>query len=133
MMGMYATVLNAVHERSAADLTSLLVFFVGATVGLALFSSGLGWLLDRFHDQVLAVLIGLMIGSFRVLWPWPNGVGIISEYEEESVSGTGLELPTADNVVLPTVLAIVAFVVVVGASRLAPSEPHQGAKTEARV
>jgi putative membrane protein len=84
------------------------------------FSTALGWLLDNFHDQVLAVLIGLMIGSFRVLWPWPNGVGIISDVEGESVSGTGLELPASDEFLFPTLLAVGAFIVVVALTRLAP-------------
>ena len=81
MMGMYAAVLGAVHDRGSADLLNLLIFFAGAVVGIALFSTALGWLIDRFHDRVLAVLIGLMLGSFRVLWPWPFGVGIISDVE----------------------------------------------------
>jgi putative membrane protein len=119
MMGMYAAVLGAVHDREASDLVSLGIFFVGATIGLALFSTVLGWLLDHYHDIVLAVLIGLMAGSFRVLWPWPNGVGIISEEADEAVSGTGLDWPAADEAVVPTLLAVVAFAVVVGFTRLA--------------
>ncbi len=126
MMGMYAAVLGAVHDRTAADLVSLAVFALGATVGLALFSTALGWLLDRYHNRVLAVLIGLMIGSFRVLWPWPNGVGIISDVEEESISGTGLDWPTADQLWLPLGLAVAAFAIVVATSQLAPKVGHTG-------
>ncbi len=121
MMGMYAAVLGAVHDREASDLVSLGVFLLGATVGLALFSTGLGWLLDRYHNRVLAVLIGLMIGSFRVLWPWPNGVGIISDVEGESISGTGLDWPSTDRLWLPLILGVVAFAVVVATTRLTPS------------
>lgn len=123
MMGMYAAVLGAVHDRGGSDLLNLGIFFVGAVVGIALFSTALGWLLDRFHDRVLAVLIGLMVGSFRVLWPWPFGVGIISEVEGESISGTGLDLPAdGEPVVMPIVLAVVSFIVVVAAGFLAPKE-----------
>jgi putative membrane protein len=126
MMGMYAAVLGAVHDR---DIVSLAVFAVGAVVGLAVFSTALNWLLEHHHDTLLAALIGLMVGSLRVLWPWPNGVGIISEEEGESISGTGLELPAADQLPVPAVLALVAFLVVVGISRLAApkelAEPEQ--------
>ncbi|MEM7340854.1 MAG: DUF368 domain-containing protein [Actinomycetota bacterium] len=118
MMGMYAAVLGAIHDR---DLLVIAVFGVGAVIGLALFSTLLGWLLERYHDALLAALIGLMIGSLRVLWPWPNGVGFISEDESESVSGVGLGLPEEGQLVLPVVLAIVALIVVVGVSRLAPA------------
>ncbi len=123
MMGMYAALLGAVHDR---DLLVLLVFTAGATVGLALFSTALGYLLDHYHDLLLAALIGLMLGSVRVLWPWPNGVGIISEVEGESISGTGLDLPSADQWLTPTLLAVVAFAIVVVVARMAPMEPdHQ--------
>lgn len=122
MMGMYAAVLGAVHDRAGSDLANLAIFFLGAVVGITVFSTALGWILDRYHDQLLAVLIGLMLGSFRVLWPWPNGVGIISEVEGESISGTGLELPGSDAFLLPAVLAVAAFALVVAVSRLAPKQ-----------
>ena len=122
MMGMYAAVLGAAHDRGGSDLINLAIFACGAVLGLTVFSTALGWLLDNFHDQVLAILIGLMVGSFRVLWPWPNGVGIISEEEGESVSGTGLELPASGDFLLPTVLAVGAFILVVAVSRLAPKD-----------
>jgi len=126
MMGMYATVLSAVHDR---DLVVIAVFGLGATVGLALFSSALGYLLDHHHDPVIGALIGLMIGSIRVLWPWPNGVGIISEEAGESISGTTLDLPTAENWLWPTVFAVAAFVVVAVVGRLAPSIDNPLAET----
>lgn len=114
MMGMYAAVLGAIHDR---NLPVLVVFTLGAVTGLALFSTLLNHLLLNHRNRLLAALIGLMLGSLRVLWPWPNGVGIISE--EESISGTGLELPPSDGWVGPVVLAVLAFGLVVGVSRAA--------------
>lgn len=70
MLGVYDYVLDAVKDN---DLGVLAVFGAGAVVGLALFSSLLDWLLRRFHDVVVAGLVGLMVGSLRVLWPWPDG------------------------------------------------------------
>lgn len=116
MMGMYGAVLDAVTER---DLTALLVFMIGAVIGLALFSSALGLLLDRHHDTVLAALIGLMIGSLRVLWPWPNGVGVISDEADEVIDGTGLEWPESGDIWGPLLLAVLAAAVVLGLSALA--------------
>ena len=114
MMGMYAPLLDAVNER---DIPNVAVFMLGAVVGLAAFSTLLSWLLHNHHDRVLAAILGLMIGSVRVLWPWPNGVGIISEEEAEAVDGTALGW--ADDVasfVWPTLLAVVAFLIVWGLS-----------------
>ncbi|MEM7286531.1 MAG: DUF368 domain-containing protein [Actinomycetota bacterium] len=114
MMGMYAGLLGAVNEREIPDVA---IFMVGAVIGLALFSTLLSWLLEHHNDRVLAAIIGLMIGSARVLWPWPNGVGVISEEEDEVVKGT--ELGWADDLgsfAWPTVLAVVAFALVLGIS-----------------
>lgn len=116
MMGMYAGVLNAVHDR---EISSLGIFMVGAVIGLAFFSQLLGWLLDNHHDVVIAVLVGLMIGSLRVLWPWPNGVGVISEEADEVVSGTGLEWPSGGDFTAPFLLAVAAFVGVMVINRVA--------------
>jgi putative membrane protein len=71
VMGMYGPVLAAVNER---DFIVLIVFAIGATLGLAVFSQLLSWALRHHHDTVMAGLIGLMVGSVRVLWPWPGGV-----------------------------------------------------------
>lgn len=71
LLGMYAPVLAAVNDR---DFAALGIFMVGAVAGLALFSQVLHWALQHHHDPVLAALVGLMLGSLRILWPWPDGV-----------------------------------------------------------
>jgi putative membrane protein len=116
MLGMYAPVLAAVNDR---EIGHLAVFFVGLVLGLALFSNALGYLLDTARDLTMAALIGLMVGSMRVLWPWPNGVGTISDNQAEVVDGSGLEWPAGDETAVPVVLAVLAFAIVVGLSRLA--------------
>lgn len=103
MLGMYTEVLGAVNDR---DIVTLAVFFVGCVAGLALFSTLLNWLLDNYRNWVIAVMIGLMLGSMRVLWPWPKGTFT-----------TSLEAPS-DPVVLPIVLAIAGAVVVVVVERV---------------
>ncbi len=108
MIGMYSEVLGAVNDR---DLPILLATAAGCVVGLALFSSLLTWALDHHHDLVLAAMVGLMLGSLRVLWPWPGGT-----------ETTALAAPSGD-VVVPTLLALVGFGVVVAIERLAGSDP----------
>ena len=72
-LGTYEPVIAAVAAR---DTATLLVVLVGAVTGLLAFSTLLNWLLRRAHDVVLAVVIGLMVGSARVLWPWPSVSGV---------------------------------------------------------
>jgi len=105
LMGMYVHVLAAVATR---DFLILGIFVVGCATGLALAASGLNWLLARYHDLVLASMIGLMIGSVRLLWPWPSGLG-----------GTELALPTLSTFWLPVLLGVSGFALVMGADLLA--------------
>ncbi len=109
MIGMYAAVIHAVKETELLDIA---LVGLGCVVGLALFSTVLGWVMERAFNIVMAALIGLMLGSLRVLWPWPNGVGVIAEDQSEVIDGTGLEWPTSDEWFQPTALAVVAIVVV---------------------
>ncbi|MDJ0953347.1 MAG: DUF368 domain-containing protein [Acidimicrobiia bacterium] len=103
ILGMYGPVLEAVNDRS---VVTLIVLVAGMTVGLALFSQLLSWSLERYHDIVVAALIGLMAGSLRVLWPWPDGL-----------DSTKLEAPGA-NPVGVIGLAVIALLVVVALGRL---------------
>ncbi|MDA0351881.1 MAG: DUF368 domain-containing protein [Chloroflexi bacterium] len=97
LLGMYGPVLDSVTNR---EFGFLAVFLLGATLGLALFSQLLHWALEHHYDTVMAALIGLMIGSTRVLWPWPNGL-----------DDTALGAP--DGAVLVTaLLAVVGFALV---------------------
>ena len=67
LMGKYQYILAAVNER---NLFVLAVVSLGACVGIVLFSRLIGWLLKRYHDQMVALLTGLMLGSLRKVWPW---------------------------------------------------------------
>jgi putative membrane protein len=104
MLGMYTEVLGAVNDR---DFGILIVFMLGCVVGLALFSTLLNWLLERYHRWVLAAMIGLMLGSTRVLWPWPNGTNT-----------TTMTLPR-DDVAVPVLLIVIGAVVVVAVDLIA--------------
>jgi len=97
MMGMYADVLAAANDR---EVLPLLLFVVGAIVGLAAFSRLLARLLHRHRHVMVAVMVGLMLGSVRVLWPWPHGTDTST-----------LALPR-DDVAVPVLLAVAGFVVV---------------------
>ncbi len=118
MFGMYEAVLEVIDDRLLVDAA---IFGVGAVLGLALFASLLTHLLERHHDTMLAVLIGLMVGSLRVLWPWPNGVGVIGDTADTSISGTGLDWPPAGDLPAPLLLAAAAFGVVLAVDRFARS------------
>ncbi|SMO51682.1 DUF368 domain-containing protein [Fodinibius sediminis] len=58
--------------ETASGLITLIPFGIGAVFGLALFSRILSWLLDRYEARTLALLIGFLIGSLYVIWPYQD-------------------------------------------------------------
>ena len=67
LLGLYAPVLVAVHERSLGDLAALAA---GMVLGLMLMSRLLARLLATRRHAVLGLVTGLMAGSLLKLWPW---------------------------------------------------------------
>ena len=116
MLGMYSAVLSAAADR---EWGILLLFGLGAVVGLAVFSRFLHWALQHHYDLVMAILIGLMVGSVRILWPWPNGL-----------ESTALGAPN-ESVALTVGLAVFACVVVLGLNFIATRMEHRSVTDEA--
>lgn len=58
--------------ETADGLLMILPFVLGAIAGLALFTRLLSWLLDHYYVQTIAVLIGFLIGSLYVIWPYQD-------------------------------------------------------------
>ncbi len=114
IMGVYPAVIAAMDDRAWSDLAPV---GAGAVVGLALFSNLIGKLLDHWHDPTLAVMTGLLLGSLRVLWPWPAGVGVISRHPGAAVDGTDLGWAPVGDLWLPAVLAIAAAALVMALPR----------------
>lgn len=99
LLGKYQFVLNAVNQR---DFLTLIFVAIGAAIGLISFAQILGWLFKRYHDMTVAVLIGLMVGSLRKIWPWKidvawlqdaGGALVLDSHGERIVAQQNLTLP----------------------------------------
>jgi putative membrane protein len=69
LVGLYPVFLQAIHH---VEIVKLLWFGAGCICGLVVFSRFLVWLLGTYHNQTLAVLIGFLVGSLSVTWPWKH-------------------------------------------------------------
>lgn len=67
ILGMYAPVLDAIRTLEFAILG---VFAAGCLMGLLSVARIITWAFSRFHDLVLALLIGFMVGALNKVWPW---------------------------------------------------------------
>ena len=79
LLGMYLPVLEALRNLEVPLLSA---FVVGCVTGLLAFVHLLRWLLERWHDPVMALLAGFMAGSLARLWPWrvPAEEGAVREH-----------------------------------------------------
>jgi putative membrane protein len=105
IMGKYSQLLSAVNNH---DFLTLGVFMVGAVVGLALFSKFLNWLFDHYHDGMMAVLAGFLLGSLRKVWPW-------KEITQTMPDSHGEVVPVGFKNVMPNEqVALAGFLILVG-------------------
>ena len=67
ILGQYDFVLTAVSER---DLPPVIIVGLGAVVGIIAFSRVLSYLLARYYNLTVALLVGFMAGSLWKIYPW---------------------------------------------------------------
>lgn len=79
ILGVYPVVIGALAELVQGwgslewnvDASSVLVNIgLGIGIGAIVFSKVIDWFLKKDHDLTIAVLIGFMAGSLRVIWPF---------------------------------------------------------------
>jgi putative membrane protein len=135
LLGKYQFVLSAVNDR---DFVTLGLVAVGAGLGLVTFAQILGFLFKKYHDMTVAVLIGLMIGSLRKVWPWKLDVAwlqdaagnrILDSHGELIVTQQTNFLPDLSNaageVAVAVALALVGIGLILLLDRLAGAKPEE--------
>lgn len=95
------------RSESAEPLLYVVVFMLGILLGVMSFSRVLTVLFRDYKDLTLAALIGIMVGSLRVLWPFQ--IGSIASGATRNVMPTA-----ADPVLMCAALVVIGFLVVVG-------------------
>jgi len=121
LLGAYKPVLNALNTK---DFVSIIIFLVGAILGLLSFSRILKWLFSTYKNYTLATLTGFIIGSLNKIWPWKetiswrtNSKGIEVPFNTASVSPFSFE---GDNQLLISVfLMLIGFGLIILLEKLA--------------
>jgi putative membrane protein len=132
LLGMYSYIIPAMRDLLTGDLAALpivLMFAVGAGIGVFTMSRILHWGYERYRDHVLAVLTGIMLGSLNKIWPWQevllteidrNGREVVTfsrsvspstfaSLESNPVFGTDPELGSSILIMVATFVAIIAL------------------------
>ena len=79
------------------DFAVVVIFVLGALVGILAFSRFLHWLLAHYHRSTLLVLAGFIIGSLVKVWPWSD-MTVVREAQllrTGSLAEIDLQIPAA--------------------------------------
>ncbi len=108
ILGKYTFVINAVNER---NIPIILIFGFGCIVGILSFSRLLSWLLNKFHNLMVAFLSGFMIGSLNKIWPWKETIqtyvdrhGVVKPLVQENILPTAYQALGNEPFVLQAIL-----------------------------
>ncbi|MEO8934476.1 MAG: DUF368 domain-containing protein [Xanthomarina sp.] len=83
ILGAYKTLSDAIH---AWDFKRIIIFALGALIGLLSFSHVLKWLFKNYQNTTLAVLTGFIIGSLNKIWPWKKSLIVLNDATGEAVN-----------------------------------------------
>lgn len=113
ILGAYKTLSDAVND---VDLKRIMLFAIGAFIGLLSFSKALKWLFKNYRNITLALLTGFIFGSLGVIWPWKKTLtwrvdthGVKVPLNEESISPFAHDNP---QLIFAISLMIVGFLAI---------------------
>lgn len=104
LLGKYFFIMEAVKTL---DLKVIVIFGIGACVGITSFSRLLSYALSHMRNITLAVLSGFMLGSLNKVWPWKETI----EEVEQNVAPNAF-------VWQAVCLALLGFVMVYGIEKI---------------
>jgi putative membrane protein len=116
ILGKYAYIIDALGRF---DMVIIGVFMAGMVCGVLAFSRAITWLLARFHDATMMIIIGILLGSLWVIWPFQER-SYISVRGEDKLVASDLVWPDALNgeTLAALGLMILGFLIVVALHRL---------------
>lgn len=117
ILNKYAFVFNAIGYFR---FSVIIPFVLGAVTGLAFFSRVLSWLLKKYHQQTIVTIIGLLIASLWVIWPFQERIYETVRDKPRLVNSIPY-FPTelSQTVLFAVFMIIVGFAVVIILERLA--------------
>jgi len=111
ILGGYIEILRAL---SAHNFPILISFSAGCLIGIMIFSRLINFLLRKWHDLTMGFLVGLVVGSLWMIWPFKTQMTIGHGTAFEKVVHLSNTLPKVLGAnELYTGLAIIAGIIIV--------------------
>lgn len=99
LLGKYEYIMNAIRYLNWPVLA---VFGIGCAIGIVAFSKALHWLLARYQQQTMLVLVGFVMGSLIKVWPWSD-----EALAAATAASDGSAPVTAGEMLIPGIIWIV--------------------------
>ncbi len=116
ILGKYAYIVDALGRF---DVVIIGVFMAGMVCGVLAFSRAITWLLARFHDTTMMTIIGILLGSLWVIWPFQERSYVLVRGEEKLVGSSPVWPDTLNTEALAALgLLVLGFLIVIGLHRL---------------
>jgi putative membrane protein len=112
LLGKYSQVLDAVTD---VNIPILVAVGLGAVVGLGAFSHILNYIFSHYKDLTLSILIGIMLGSLRKVWPWRETLEtyIDSDGVTQPLVERNLAPDSFESIIITCIMFMLAIVIVV--------------------
>ena len=123
LLGAYTIVIGYITQLSEGITTmnsslflgalgKLLIFGIGAILGLKMFSWVLNWMFKHHKNTTLAVLTGFMIGALNKIWPWKEVLQYRTNHEGEKIPFIERSILPSDYTGDPQVLYAIVFAII---------------------
>lgn len=99
LLGKYEYIMNAISNLNWPVLAA---FGIGCAIGIVAFSKALHWLLARYQQQTMLVLVGFVMGSLIKVWPWSD-----EALAAATAASDGSAPVTAGEMLIPGIIWIV--------------------------
>ena len=116
ILGKYAYVLDGIGHFK---MNIAIPFALGAALGLMLFTRLLSWLLHTYERVTMNFIIGILIASLWVIWPFQERAFVIVREKKRLISSVPVLPEQWSHAWLPFLLVVVGCVFVIGINAIA--------------
>ena len=122
ILGKYAYVLDGIGHFK---LNILVPFALGAALGLMLFTRFLSWLLHTYERITMNFIVGILVASLWVIWPFQEREFVIVRDKKRLISSMPILPEQFSHALMPLVLAVVGCVLVITINAIAKNRVSQ--------
>ena len=122
ILGKYAYVLDGIGHFK---LNILVPFALGAALGLMLFTRFLSWLLHTYERITMNFIVGILVASLWVIWPFQEREFVIVRDKKRLISSIPILPEQFSHALMPLVLAVVGCVLVIAINAIAKNRVSQ--------